>query len=120
MARLSGVTGLALALGAVAAGACGRGETASAVAASAAAAPANVVVVAADSSQLQQIRVEPVRMAEVASEELVAPARIVADLNRSARVLPPVQEQITTILIQLNNRIEQDQPLITLENPNAD
>src|SRR6266446_10146957 len=98
MARgLSGVAGLALALGAVAAGACGRGETAPAVATSAAAAPANVVVVAADSPQLQQIRVEPVRVAEVASEELVAPAHIVADPNRSARVLPPVQGRVTAV-----------------------
>jgi cobalt-zinc-cadmium efflux system membrane fusion protein len=121
MARgLSGVTGLALALGAVAAGACGRGETASAVAASAAPAPANVVVVAADSPQLQQIRVEPVRMAEVASEELVAPAHIVADPNRTARVLPPVQGRVTAVLVRLGDRVEQGQPLVALESPDAD
>lgn len=112
--------GLSIALAALATGACGRGETAAGAATSAARPAADVVVVPADSPQLQQIRVEPVRVAEVASEELVAPARIVADPNRTARVLPPVQGRVTAVLVRLGDRVEQGQPLVTLESPDAD
>lgn len=112
--------GLSLALAALATGACGRGETAAGAATSGARPAADVVVVPADSPQLQQIRVEPVRVAEVASEELVAPARIVADPNRTARVLPPVQGRVTAVLVRLGDRVEQGQPLVTLESPDAD
>jgi len=121
MARgLSGVAGLALALGAVAAGACGRGETASGATTSPAGAPANVVVLAADSPQLNQIKVEPVQIAEVASEELVAPARVIANPNRTARVLSPVQGRVTGVLVRLGDRVEQGQPVVTLESPDAE
>lgn len=112
--------GLSIALAALATGACGRGETAAGAATSAASPAADVVVVPADSPQLQQIRVEPVRVAEVASEELVAPARIVADPNRTARVLPPVQGRVTAVLVRLGDRVERGQPLVTLESPDAD
>lgn len=112
--------GLSIALAALATGACGRGETAAGAATSAASPAADVVVVPADSPQLQQIRVEPVKVAEVASEELVAPARIVADPNRTARVLPPVQGRVTAVLVRLGDRVEQGQPLVTLESPDAD
>ena len=112
--------GLSVALAALATGACGRGETAGGAATSAARPAADVVVVPADSPQLQQIRVEPVRVAEVASEELVAPAHIIADPNRTARVLPPVQGRVTAVLVRLGDRVEQGQPLVTLESPDAD
>jgi cobalt-zinc-cadmium efflux system membrane fusion protein len=116
--RLAAV--LSIALAALATGACERGETAAGTATSAARPAADVVVVPADSPQLQQIRVEPVRVAEVASEELVAPAHIVADPNRTARVLPPVQGRVTAVLVRLGDRVEQGQPLVTLESPDAD
>jgi cobalt-zinc-cadmium efflux system membrane fusion protein len=112
--------GLSIALAALATGACGRSETAAGAATSATRPAADVVVVPADSPQLQQIRVEPVRVAEVASEELVAPARILADPNRTARVLPPVQGRVTAVLVRLGDRVEQGQPLVTLESPDAD
>ena len=118
--RLSGAAGLALALGALAAGACGRGETASSATKSPADAPANVVVLAADSPQLNQIKVEPVQIAEVASEELVAPARVIANPNRTARVLSPVQGRVTGVLVRLGDRVEQGQPVVTLESPDAE
>ena len=118
--RLSGAAGLALALCALAAGACGRGETASGATKSPADAPANVVVLAADSPQLNQIKVEPVQIAEVASEELVAPARVIANPNRTARVLSPVQGRVTGVLVRLGDRVEQGQPVVTLESPDAE
>src|SRR5580765_2253344 len=106
-------------LAALAASACGRGETAPGAPA-ATGAPAGVVLMPADSPQLQQLRVEVVRAEEIASEELVAPARVVADPNRTARVLPPVQGRVTAVLVRLGDRVEQGQPLVALESPDAD
>ncbi len=108
---------LALAL---ASGACGRGETGSEMAKSAPGSSANTVVVPADSPQLQQIKVEAVQIAEVASEELVAPARVIANPNRTARVLSPVQGRVTGVLVRLGDRVEQGQPVVTLESPDAE
>jgi len=110
----------ALTLAGLLASGCDRGETASGPPKAAASTPANVVVVPADSPQLQQIRVEPVRVADVASEELVAPARIVANPNRTARVLPPVQGRVTSVLVRLGDSVERGQPLVAFESPDAD
>jgi cobalt-zinc-cadmium efflux system membrane fusion protein len=115
--RLAWAASLVLAL---ASGACGRGETASEVAKSTPDLPANTAVVPADSPQLQQIKVEPVRMAEVASEELVAPARVIANPNRTARVLSPVQGRVTGVLVRLGDTVEQGQPVVTIESPDAE
>src|SRR5260370_39379656 len=108
---------LALAL---ASGACGRGEPGSEMAKSAPGSSANTGVVPADSPQLQQIKVEAVQIAEVASEELVAPARVIANPNRTARVLSPVQGRVTDVLVRLGDRVEQGQPVVTLESPDAE
>src|SRR6266404_5661060 len=115
--RMAWAASLALAL---VSGACGRGETGSEVAKSAPTSPANIVVVPADSPQLQQIKVEAVQVAEVASEELVAPARVIANPTRTARVLSPVQGRVTGVLVRLGGRVEQGQPVVTLESPDAE
>src|SRR5258708_35250276 len=117
--RMAWAASLALAL-ALASGACGRGETGSEMAKSAPGSSANTVVVPADSPQLQQIKVEAVQIAEVASEELVAPARVIANPNRTARVLSPVQGRVTGVLVRLGDRVEQGQPGGALESPDAE
>src|SRR5713226_8790673 len=114
--RMAWAASLALAL---ASGACGRGETGSEMAKSAPGSSANTVVVPADSPQLQQIKVEAVQIAEVASEELVAPARVIANPNRTARVLSPVQGRVTGVLVRLGDRVEQGQPVVTIEGAEA-
>src|SRR6202158_844274 len=118
--RLSGAAGLALALGALTAGACGRGEPGSGATRTPAAPRANGVGRPAASPQLNQIKVEPVQIAEVASEELVAPARVIANPNRTARVLSPVQGRVYSVLVRLGDRVEQGQPVVTLESPDAE
>ena len=99
---------------------CGRGETTAGAPQPGPGTPANMVVVPPNSPQLQQIRIEPVRIAEVASEELVAPARVVANPNRTARVLSPVQGRITSVLVRLGDTVEQGQPVVALESPDAE
>src|SRR5260370_41405598 len=112
--RMAWAAGLAVAW---ASGACGRGETGSEMAKSAPGSSANTVVVPADSPQLQQIKVEAVQIAEVASEELVAPARVIANPNRTARVLSPVQGRVTGVLVRLGDRRRQGQPVVTPQGP---
>src|SRR5258708_34238548 len=98
--RMAWAASLALAL-ALASGACGRGETGSEMAKSAPGSSANTVVGPADSPQLQQIKVEAVQIAEVASEELAAPAPGIANPTRTARVLSPVHGRVTSALARL-------------------
>jgi cobalt-zinc-cadmium efflux system membrane fusion protein len=82
--------------------------------------PGNVVVVPPGSPQLKQIQVQPVQLAEVPSDELVAQARIMANPNRVARVLPQVQGRVTKVMVRLGDSVEQGQPLAELESPDAD
>src|ERR1700730_5159379 len=111
MARgLSGAAGLALALCALAAGACGRGATAAGGTQNPAGRAGHVGGRAPDPPQLTQIKAEPVQIAEVASEELVAPARVIANPNRTARVLSPVQGRVTDGLVRLASRGGEGQP----------
>ena len=117
--RLSGVAGLALALGAVAAGACGRGETAAAGAASAAAAPANVVVVAPDSPQLQQLRVEPVGTADVRATRWLRPGTS-SPIPTGSPACSSRRRAHHRGAGRLGDRVERGQPVVALESPDAD
>src|SRR5262252_7173862 len=101
---------------------CGRAEAPAA----ATAAPSvhadgpSVVTLPADSPQLKQIRVETVQLADMPSGELVAPARVVPNPNRISRLLPNVQGRVTRVMAQLGDRVEQGQPLVELDSPDAD
>jgi len=101
---------------------CGRAEAPAA----ATAAPSvhadgpSVVTLPADSPQLKQIRVETVQLADMPTGELVAPARVVPNPNRISRLLPQVQGRVTRVMAQLGDRVEQGQPLVELDSPDAD
>jgi len=101
---------------------CGRAEApAAAPAASSVRADGpSVVTLPADSPQLKQIRVETVQLADMPSGELVAPARVVPNPNRISRLLPNVQGRVTRVMAQLGDRVEQGQPLVELDSPDAD
>jgi len=101
--------------------ACGRSD---APAAGAPSAPRqqdqSVVTLPPDSPQLKQIRVEPVQLADMPTDELVAPARVMPNPNRIARLLPPVQGRVTRVMAQLGDSVERGQPLVELDSPDAD
>ncbi|HYB42573.1 MAG TPA: efflux RND transporter periplasmic adaptor subunit [Candidatus Methylomirabilis sp.] len=100
---------------------CDRAETPAAAEAPAAPAkPSNLIVIPPDSPQLGQIEVRPVRLADVPIDEIAVPARIVADPNRVSRLLPPVQGRVSRILVGFGDSVEQGQPLLELESPDAD
>jgi membrane fusion protein, heavy metal efflux system len=88
---------------------------------SAAAAQApSIVGVPPDSPQSKQLRVGAVAVAEVPTDEVVAPGRVIANPNRVARVLLPAQGRIIAVLTGLGTAVERGQPVLALESPDAD
>src|SRR5215813_10663646 len=73
-----------------------------------------------DSAQLKQIRVETVQLADMPTGELMAPARVIPNPNRISRLLPQVQGRVTRVMAQLGDQVEQGQPLVELDSPDAD
>ena len=59
-----------------------------------------LVIVPPDSPQTKQLRVQPVRAQAMPVEEVAAPARVIINPNRIARVLPPVQGRVVTVLVK--------------------
>jgi len=107
----------------VGAAGCERGEgkgTAGLPAPATSSASDATVFVPADSPQSKQLRVAPVEVAEVPADEVVAPGRVIANPNRVARVLLPAPGRITEVKAGLGTAVEQGQPVLALESPDAD
>jgi membrane fusion protein, heavy metal efflux system len=108
---------------AVVAAGCGRGGESMPTSAPAPRAPAprgGVIVVPADSPQLGQIRIASVEVAELPGEEVTAPGRVIIDPHRISRVLLPVSGRIATVLVGLGAAVEQGQPVVSVDSPDAD
>jgi len=116
--RWASVVGALWVLSAVCA--CGRSEAPAAGAATPRQQEQSVVTLPPDSPQLKQIRVEPVQLADMPTDELVAPARVIPNPNRISRLLPQVQGRVTRVMAQLGDSVEQGQPLVELDSPDAD
>src|ERR1700675_3706185 len=82
--------------------------------------PSGVIVIAPESPQLKQIRVSPVEVAAMPSDEVVAPGRVVANPNRISRVLPQVGGRILNVMVKFGDHVEQGQPLLTMDSADAD
>lgn len=80
----------------------------------------NVVAIPPDSPQFKQLRVEAVRARNVIADEVVAPGRISVNPNRVSRVLPPVQGRVLEVMVKLGHFVDQGQPLLSLDSPDAD
>jgi len=80
----------------------------------------NVVAVPPDSPQFKQLRVEAVRARNVIADEVVAPGRVGVNPNRVSRVLPPVQGHVLEVMVKLGDSVDQGQPLLSLDSPDAD
>ena len=79
-----------------------------------------VVALPPDSPQVKQLRVEAVRARDVVADEVVAPGRVGVNPNRVSRVLPPVQGRVLEVMAKLGDYVEQGQPLLSLDSPDAD
>jgi cobalt-zinc-cadmium efflux system membrane fusion protein len=110
--------------------ACSRGEDGGALATPAparriaptsASVPAGAeVVVPPDSPQAAQLKIEAVQLREIAVDEITAPGRVGIDPNRSSRLLLPVAGRIVAVLAKVGDAVEQGQPVLTVDSPDAD
>jgi membrane fusion protein, heavy metal efflux system len=80
----------------------------------------NVVAVPPDSPQFKQLQVEAVRARNVVADEVVASGRVGVNPNRVSRVLPPVQGRVLEVMAKLGDFVDQGQPLLSLDSPDAD
>ena len=86
----------------------------------AAAAEPGGVVIPAGSPMLRQITRQPVGVAELPTDEVIAPGKIEANPNRVSKVALPVSGRIGTVLVKAGDAVRKDQPLLTIVSPDAD
>src|SRR5712691_4635842 len=79
-----------------------------------------LVSVPPDSPHAKQIKVEAVLARELPIDEVVAPARVAIDPNRTSKVMLPVAGRIVTVRVRLGDTVEQGQPVLMLESPDAE
>jgi cobalt-zinc-cadmium efflux system membrane fusion protein len=79
-----------------------------------------VVTIPPDSPKLEQIKVETVRVAEVPTDQVVAPGKIEVNPNRVAHIVLPVSGKVTSVLVRLGDAVKQGQPVLTVESPDVD
>ena len=73
-----------------------------------------------DSLQLAQLKIEPVHLGQIALDEVIAPGRIGIDPNRSSRLLLPVAGRVVAVRAKVGDAVEQGQPVLTVDSPDAD
>src|SRR5262245_28901287 len=103
--------------------ACGRNGDASPAATKQLPIPAaatGVIVVPPDSPQMKLLHVAPVRAADIPSDEVTAPGRIIIDPHRVSRALLPVQGRIASVRVGLGATVEEGQPVVSVDSPDAD
>jgi len=69
---------------------------------------------------LKQVRREPVAVADLATDEVIAPGKIEANPNRVSRVVAPVAGRVATVLVRVGDAVHREQPLFTIDSPDAD
>jgi membrane fusion protein, heavy metal efflux system len=74
-----------------------------------------IVRLSEGSPKLDRIRVEPVRNAEFALEEVIVPGKVEANPNRISRVLTPVAGRVRRVLVQLGEAVAEGQPVVAVE-----
>ncbi len=77
-------------------------------------------MIAADSPQLAQIRVEPVQMKMVPVDTVSSPGKVEANANRLAHVTLQLTGRVTAVYAKIGDSVRQGQPLLTVESADAD
>jgi cobalt-zinc-cadmium efflux system membrane fusion protein len=78
------------------------------------------IVLPSGSPMLLQIRRQPAGVAQLPTDEVVAPGKIDANPNRVSKVLLPVAGRVTDVLVKMGDSVRKGQPLLTLQSPDAD
>ncbi len=80
----------------------------------------DVVVIPDGSPMLAQITSKPAAVMELPTDEVVAPGKIEANPNRISKVVLPVAGRVRSVLVKIGDAVVKDQPLLTIESPDAD
>jgi len=83
-------------------------------------ATATTVVLPASSPMLKQIRRERITLKDLPTDEIVAPGKIETNPNRVSKVVLPVTGRVTAVLVKTGDAVTKDQPLLTIQSPDAD
>jgi len=80
----------------------------------------NAVVLSADSPMLKQLRRQHVELRDLPTDEIVTPGKLEANPNRVSKVVLPVTGRVTAVLVKTGDAVAKDQPLLTIQSPEAD
>jgi cobalt-zinc-cadmium efflux system membrane fusion protein len=80
----------------------------------------DIITIPPDSPQAKQMRVEPVRTADIPTDEVVAPGKIIINPNRTSKLLLPIAGRIVSVMALLGDSVKQGQPLVAIDGPDAD
>jgi len=80
----------------------------------------NAIVLASDSPMLKQLRRQRVELRDLPTDEIVTPGKLEANPNRVSKVVLPVTGRVTAVLVKTGDAVKKDQPLITIQSPDAD
>lgn len=81
---------------------------------------AGALVVTLAAAKLSQIRVARVESAEVPKDEVDAPGKVEVNPHRVSHVVLPLAGRIKAVMARLGDAVEQGQPLLSIESPDAD
>jgi len=77
------------------------------------------IILPPGSPKLDHIRVAKVETAQIPEALIVAPGKIEINPNRMARVFAPLPGRVTSVKVRLGDAVQQGQPLLTIESPEA-
>jgi cobalt-zinc-cadmium efflux system membrane fusion protein len=69
---------------------------------------------------LTQIRRERVSLRDLPTDEIVTPGKLEANPNRVSKVVLPVAGRVVAVLVKTGDAVRKDQPLVTIQSPDAD
>ena len=78
------------------------------------------VILPLDSPQAAQLKIEPVSVRDLPVDEVTAPGRVAINPHRSSRLLLPVAGRVVAVLAKVGDAVEQGQPVLTVDSPDAD
>lgn len=78
------------------------------------------VRLAPGSSKLSEIRVQPVEIADMPTDEFSVPGKIVFNPNRVSKVVLPVAGQIVDVRTRFGDSVEKGEPLVAVISPDID
>src|SRR5262245_23085156 len=80
----------------------------------------NSITVPRDSPILKQVQCARATVADLPTDEVVAPGKIEANPNRVSRVAAPVAGRVASVDVRVGGAVTVGQPLFTLDSPDGD